>query len=181
MKQKKNRMNFQRSTTRVLVGILFMFAFSVVAVLILARIDRKFPYLNNTSVNFILKEAGLKGLYDMDSPHKSIEINWAIQYPFEEENIFKSTTTRQPIWNTVVVLTQKIRNRVLRYSEERLFFRRRFVEAAMTIEKNTGMNFIKNTTSTSSFAVLDNDYLGRQVFFVQKVKQPHFRLADTIF
>jgi hypothetical protein len=152
----------RRVTVYLLVAILFAFAGSVPGVIALRRIDRRYPNLNNALVNFILKEAELKGFFEIDSPHKPMQINWVERYPFETEDVALPVSRhplRLSLWESIVAFASKIHDRVSRCTQDYLLFRNRYVEAAMTIEKILGLNFLKNTTSTASYAMLDDGYL----------------------
>jgi hypothetical protein len=113
-------------------------------------------------MNFILREAVLKGFLEIDSPYKTIQINWEEQYPFEMEDAEESIpqfSVRPSLWKAVIAFADKIRDRVSRHTEDYLFFRKKYVEAAMTMEKVLGLSFMKNADSTASYAILDDDYL----------------------
>jgi hypothetical protein len=166
MKNKKE-MILQRTTVYVLVAVLFAFTGSVVGVVVLGRINKRYPNLDNAWVNFILKEVELKGFFEIDSPYKITQIDWAEQYPFERENVVHAVQPQpvpQPpihlsLRKAAVAFVDKMKDRFSRYTGEYLFFRKKYVELATTIDKILGLSFMKNTASTASYAILDDNYL----------------------
>jgi hypothetical protein len=160
MKNKKE-ITLQRVTVYVLVGILFAFAGSVAGVVLLRAIDKLYPNLNNAWINVVLKEVRLKNFSEIDSPHKTIQIDWTEQYPFEAEDVTRvmpRSAVRLSSLKTAAAFAGRIQYGLSRYTGENLLFLERYVEAAMTAEKNLGLGFMKNTVFTS-FAILDDDYM----------------------
>jgi hypothetical protein len=152
----------QRVTVYLLVAILFAFAGSLPGVMVLRTIDRRYPNLNNALVNFILKEAALKIVFEINLPHKPVQINWAEQYPFETEGA--TLPVSQPplhlsLWKSIITFASKIYHGISRSAQDHVLFRNKYVEAAAMIEKILGLNFLKKTTPAASYTILDDGYL----------------------
>lgn len=158
----KTGITFQRITAYVLAMVLFAFAGSAAGIVALRLINKRYPNLNNAWVNFVLKDAELIGFFEIDSLHKTIQIDWAERYPFETEDaiqIAPKPVVHPSLRKTAAAFVGKIRDRLSRYTGEHLLFRKRYIEAAITLEKILGLSFMKNTASTAAYAILDGDYL----------------------
>jgi hypothetical protein len=170
----KREITLQRVTVYFLVAVLFAFAGSVMGVIAL-QAGRKYFHLNNVLTHSIFEKAGIEGpkIFEIDSPYKPVQIDWAERYPFGTENALP----RPSLWKAAAAFANRLKNMVSRYAETHLLFRGKYIEAAVAIEKIFGLNFLKNTVSAASYAILDGDYFVNYTDYADMTNRAKF-LAD---